>query len=150
RVNTVARTDPPIGSRAVHGTQIVLYLSKGPAPRVVPEVAGQSREDAKAALESRRLVVRLRVANDENAPPGQAIRTDPKAGSTVPRGARVILFISNGPAPRTIPDLAGRSRDDAAAALQALQLDVIEATPEFSNTVPADAVIRTEPAAGHR
>ena len=149
-VSTIARTDPPSGSRAVHGSRIVLYLSKGPAPRLIPETVDRPREEARDDLASRGLVVTLRVTYDETVAAGNAIRTEPGSGTTVERGSRVTLFISKGPAPRTIPALAGRSRGAAVAALQRLKLDVVQAPLEFNDTVPAGAVIRTEPVAGTR
>jgi serine/threonine-protein kinase len=149
-VNTVARTDPPIGSRAVHGSRILLYLSKGPAPRVIPEVANRTRDDAKADLDSRGLVVTLKVAYDEGIAPGNAIRTEPSSGTTVDRGAGVTLFVSNGPRPRTIPALAGKSRSDAVSALKGLKLRTVEDGDEFSDDIPEGAVVRSVPPAGTR
>jgi beta-lactam-binding protein with PASTA domain len=148
--DTAARTDPPIGSRATHGTRIVLFMSKGPAPRVVPQVNGVPRDKARADLESRGLVVTPSLAYDENVPNGSAVRTDPPAGTSVSRGARVTLVVSGGPAPRMVPDLTGRPRADAVATLSGLKLRITEAEDEFSDDVPAGAVIRTDPAAGKR
>ncbi len=50
-----------------------------------------------------------------------------------------------------VPDVAMRTVDDATAILEALGLAVaIERGTEFSSTVPAGAVVRTEPAAGSK
>jgi serine/threonine-protein kinase len=147
---SAARTDPPSGRRATHGTRITLFLSKGPAPRILPDVRGQDRDGVVNDLRSRGLVVLPRPAYDEDVPSGQAIRTDPRAGASVDRGSRVSVFVSSGPAPRTVPPLAGRSRDDAEQALTALRLNPTAGAREYSDTVPAGQVIRTEPAAGAR
>jgi serine/threonine-protein kinase len=147
-VNTVARTDPPIGRRAVRGGRVVLYLSKGPAPRQVPDVANRSRDDAWRSLRDRDLQVSTQLASDENVAPGNAIRTEPGAGTTVDRGAHVTLFVSTGPAKRTVPTLVGKSRGEAIETLNGLRLKFSQGPVEFSENVPAGAVIRSVPPAG--
>ena len=55
---------------------------------------------------------------------------------------------ADGPEPRIVPgNLAGGSFDDAAAALSAIQL-VPTQVDEFSDTIAAGVVIRTEPGEG--
>src|SRR5262249_34984363 len=79
---------------------------------------------------------------------GNAIRTDPPAGATVDRGTTVTLYVSTGPAPRTIPAVAGESRADTLAALRDLKLRATEGPAEFSDDIPAGAAVRTNPPAG--
>jgi serine/threonine-protein kinase len=59
----------------------------------------------------------------------------------------VNVTVSGGPAPRTIENYAGRTLEEVQAAFALLRLDAAP-VEEFSNTVPAGRVIRTEPAAG--
>jgi serine/threonine-protein kinase len=47
-----------------------------------------------------------------------------------------------------VPDLANMTLDQATAALAELRLNVQQATPVFSDTVPAGAVLEQNPAAG--
>jgi eukaryotic-like serine/threonine-protein kinase len=148
---SAARTDPPGGRRATHGTRITLFLSKGPAPRILPVVRGGDKGTVVADLRSRGLVVVARAGYDEDVGSGQVIGTDPAAGTSVGKGAQVVVFVSIGPAPRTVPALGGRSPDDALAALQNLQLNAeTGARAEFSDDVAAGKVVRTEPAAGQK
>jgi len=55
--------------------------------------------------------------------------------------------VSQGPAPRPIPDLAGKRPDQATAALQALGL-LVASSEDYSDEIPSGAVIGTNPAPG--
>jgi serine/threonine-protein kinase len=145
---TVAQTDPPGGHRIRRGGTLTILLSKGPAPRTIPTVANLSRDDALAALSSSGLSVKLAQAHDESVAAGNAVRTDPAAGSTLSRGGSVTLYISTGPAPRTIPNLAGRSADDATTTLSGLRLRVAGRSVQPSDTIGAGLVVGTDPPAG--
>ena len=57
------------------------------------------------------------------------------------------MAVSGGPRPRTVPNLAGKTYDQAAASLQQLGLTAVRAEA-FSDTVPKDQVISTTPARG--
>ena len=145
---TVAQTAPGAGHRIIRGWTLTIFLSKGPAPRTVPAVANLTRDDAVAQLRAQGLVVRLAQARDENIAIGNAIRTDPAAGSTLPRGGSVTLYLSTGPPPRTIPDLAGQSIQEATTALALLRLRVAGHSEQFSDSIGAGLVVGTDPAAG--
>ena len=56
-------------------------------------------------------------------------------------------MISDGPKPVEVPNVVGKTYDDAARALTAKRFKVTR-TDEFSDTVPAGQVIRHEPVAG--
>ena len=86
--------------------------------------------------------------HDEAIPPNSLIATDPAAGAMIPPGSTVKLIVSDGPAPRTVPSIpSGLTYDQAAAAIAAVQLKPVQAG-DFSDTVAAGGVIRTDPPAG--
>ena len=147
----VVRTDPAAGTTLEHGTTIVIFVSTGPAPRALPELAGLTVADAKAALEELGLVIIVSdTAFDEVVVPDVIISwTVPAAptltaGATVTKGTTVQVIPSAGPAPRVVPDLTNLTVADATTALQALGLVYAQVPDEFSNTVPVGAVIRQD------
>ncbi|MGH2955395.1 MAG: Stk1 family PASTA domain-containing Ser/Thr kinase [Solirubrobacterales bacterium] len=81
------------------------------------------------------------------APAGIVLEQDPVAGTEIDEGSTVTLTVSSGPRTVEVPDLSGQTEPQATEALEELGLQV---TPgfAFSDTVPADRVIGTEPAAG--
>jgi serine/threonine-protein kinase len=79
-----------------------------------------------------------------------SVPADPSlgAGGDVLPDTEVALVVSVGPAPRTIPPLAGLTVADASAQHQALQLVPSVAEAVFSDTVPIDSVVSVAPDAG--
>ena len=65
-----------------------------------------------------------------------------------PKGETVGLIVSKGPEPRTIPDdLAGKSKADAIAALEALKLTP-KTKGQYDENIEKDVVIGSAPGAG--
>jgi serine/threonine protein kinase len=83
----------------------------------VPELSGQTWEDAEALLTERSLEpTKLQEGSDE-IELGHVVRTEPEAGTTVAEDAEVRVYVSSGGAVRTIPSVEG---DDIATATQTL------------------------------
>jgi serine/threonine-protein kinase len=151
----VIRTDPVSGTSLAEGSSLSLVVSTGPAPRVLPELAGLTVEAATAELDGLGLVLELgEQPFDEVVPAGDIIGwTVPDqpalvAGDTVLPGTSVVVSVSAGPAPRVVPDLSTLTVDQASAQLAALGLSVTVLPEEFSDTVPAGVIARQDPAAG--
>lgn len=150
----VLSQSPPEGDLLREGETVGLVVSLGPEPVPVPEVVGLMLDEARRALEAAELAVgEVERVFDEEAPEGEVLLAaaggNPivPAETEVPRGSGVDLIVSEGPRPRTIPDVAGRSFDDAQAALDDVDL-VANQTEAFSDDVAAGLVIGTSPAVG--
>ncbi|WP_434991873.1 Stk1 family PASTA domain-containing Ser/Thr kinase [Arthrobacter sp. Ld5] len=122
----------------------------GPAGVVtLPDVANVPLGEARAALEDQGLVsVSTEEAFDEDVLAGLVIGTDPAANTEVRRFERVDLLVSRGPELFAVPDVGGRSQDEAAAELDAAGLSVGALQEEYSESVPAGAVLRQDPEQG--
>lgn len=152
----VIRTDPASGTQVKKGADVAVYVSTGPAPRVLPEVTGLTVQQATSKLEGMGLVVKLgKPTFSEHVPAGQVISwTVPAspavvAGGTVTKGTEVLLVVSGGPAPRTVPSLVGLTVEQATAKLKTEQLAIaLSPKPEFSATIPKGHIVRTSPRAG--
>jgi len=114
---------------------------------VVPAVAGRTVEEVTKELTSLGLVVVPNQVDSETVPVGTALSVDPAAGSKVARGATVNLGVSAGPPARPVPDVAGKTSDEATAALQAVGLKATT-VEVFDDKVPAGKVVSTSPASG--
>ncbi len=147
----VVRTDPVAATTLEHGKTITIFVSTGPAPRALPELAGLTVPEATAALDELGLVIiQSDPVFDEVVLSGVIISWSVPAaptltaGATVTKGTTVQVVASAGPAPRVVPDLTNIAAADAAAALQALDLVYAQVADEFSNTVPVGSVIRQD------
>lgn len=114
-----------------------------------PGVLGLDEAAAAAELEDAGLDAETgEPAYSENVAAGLVIATDPGPGGTVLDGGTVTLVLSLGPERYDVPDLAGRTEDEAQDALAATNLVFGESKGRWSETVPEGQVIRTSPKAG--
>ena len=138
---------PVGGSFAGDSSNVQLFVSRGPPPVQITDVTALSPGDAKARLEADGFVVTTQMPNNETVPYNHVIGTDPPIGQSAPRDSAITLLVSNGPAPVAIPDVSNMSYDAAAQALTAKGFAVTRGD-DFSDTVPVDTVIGTNPASG--
>ncbi|MGO2746025.1 Stk1 family PASTA domain-containing Ser/Thr kinase [Microbacterium sp.] len=101
------------------------WFGSGPGSLVaVPSVAGLNYDDAAATLTSEGFVPVPAEESSVEIEPGLAIHTDPEEGERLDGGTEVSVFISTGPAPRTIDALNGMTADEARTYLADLGLTV--------------------------
>ncbi|MGA0893555.1 MAG: PASTA domain-containing protein [Ilumatobacteraceae bacterium] len=153
-VGAAVKTDPAVGEQAAEGSTILLYVSIGPKPQVLPEVTGLEEAEAIAQLEALGLEAEVGdPAFSEVVAAGRVVSwTVPgspalKAGDSVLKGTRVVITVSAGKAPRAVPDLTGLTEAAARARLVALGLVLEVGEPVFSNDIPAGSVVVQDPAA---
>lgn len=113
----------------------------------IPSVSGQTYDSADSTLQQMGVVTARRDQFDPTVPEGQVIKTDPESGSVVTKGFLVTVYVSLGRETVSMPDVTGKTMEEAAEALQAAGLVVGTTTKENSASVPANAVISTNPAA---
>jgi eukaryotic-like serine/threonine-protein kinase len=144
----VVTTDPEPGGRVRRDGTIELTLSKGPERYAVPDVTEMSVDEARAALEDTNLAVgNIEERYHDEEPAGVVLEQGTADGTEVRRGTPIDLVVSKGREPLTVPELVGQDADSAAEALDDMGLKV-KVEDEPSDSVEANHVIRTEPAAG--
>jgi serine/threonine-protein kinase len=112
-----------------------------------PGVINLSAAAAKAKVEQAGLTFRAgKEAYSETVAKGSVISTDPSAGSRIRKNGTVTAVISLGPERHAVPDVRGKSLDDAQAALTAASLSFGRAVEKYNEKVPAGQVITTDPA----
>ncbi len=120
--------------------------SRGPeiVQVTVPNVIGADQDVATADLTKLGLEVDVRPTPSD-APPGEVIDQDPRAGTTVAEGDQVELTVSAGPEEVSVPNVIGMSRSEATSALEGVGLKVGTVTEEDSAEQPRNRVISTDP-----
>ncbi|WP_305093235.1 Stk1 family PASTA domain-containing Ser/Thr kinase [Prescottella sp. R16] len=93
-----------------------------PAKVTVPNVAGRSQAEAVAMLRDAKLDSTIQSRPDAVVAVGNAIGTNPSAGTSVDENSKVTLQVSSGPEQVQVPKLTGMSQDDAVQALAAVGL----------------------------
>lgn len=140
------------GQSPAPGTEIYprqsasVKVSKGPKPRQVNSYIGQPIDAARGPMEQAGFKIVTEDRYDESIPKGQILEQTPAEGEAA-KGSEVRFVLSGGPRPRTIPDVKGRSREEASASITDEQLRVTF-REDFSDSVPAGRVAGTTPGAG--
>jgi eukaryotic-like serine/threonine-protein kinase len=144
----VISTTPPGGTELSPNEPVLVYVSAGTEPVLVPNVIGIPQAEAEAAIQDAGLTVgTVTTRPDNDAPAGEVIEQAPLSGVEQPPGTAIDLVVSDGPEEFELPDLAGL--DDNAAFQQLGDLGLRPAQSlEASDSVPEGIVIRTEPEAG--
>ncbi len=83
----VIGTSPAGGTLVPRDSEVVVIVSLGPEPVIIPDVAGDTVAEAQAALEAAGLV----VDGVEGPPNGILTGTDPAAGVQVDSGSSIVL-----------------------------------------------------------
>ena len=84
----VIGTSPASGAQAPYGSAVTVNVSTGPPTTTVPDVKGDSVQQATTALQN----AGLSVSGVSGNPSNNVVGTQPSIGSTVPTGSSVQLF----------------------------------------------------------
>ncbi|MFG3224920.1 Stk1 family PASTA domain-containing Ser/Thr kinase [Kitasatospora sp. NPDC048194] len=114
----------------------------------VPGVLGKDRGEAQRILDHEGMHGRFVEAFSESVPAGLVISTDPGVGARTRKSDAVTVTVSKGPKRIAVPDVTGKSADDAAAALATAGLTRGTVTETYDDGVPAGSVVSSSPAAG--
>lgn len=138
----IIRSQPKAGTELRPDAGVALVVSKG-RPVHMPDVTGQSQEEATASLEDAGLDVKIaaeRVNSPEEA--GSVAEQSAKEGTRLARGDTVTLTVSKGPQMLTVPDVTGKSIDDARTELTeaGFEVKVDRSFPFLDDTVEKQSV----------
>jgi eukaryotic-like serine/threonine-protein kinase len=113
----------------------------------IPQVVGMEQAAAEKELIAADLVTAITVAHDDDVAAGHVAAVDPGADERLLRGSTVTLTVSSGRP--TVPVVAaGTAVDAAEKAVRDAGFTPGAAGAEYSATVPAGTVVRTDPAPG--
>ncbi|TLY72107.1 MAG: PASTA domain-containing protein, partial [Gammaproteobacteria bacterium] len=113
----------------------------------VPKVVGLPVDQALAFLNQNKLKGVTATAFSDTVPVNQVISQSPTDGQKVKPNSSVFVTVSNGAQTGPVPDVSGKSLDDAKAAITAAGFKVGSVSQEFSGTTPQGQVTRTDPPA---
>jgi eukaryotic-like serine/threonine-protein kinase len=159
RVDTVQKTaeqppgqvigqDPTGGTKAKKGSTVTLTVSAGPQQVSVPQVVGLTVSSARGRLQKAGLDASEREENSDTVAQGRVISVSPPEGQKVDKGSSVTLVVSSGKPQVEVPDVVGKSFDEAQSTLQAAGFKVTRADKE-SDKSPG-TVLSQNPKSGGR
>ncbi|MBR5430694.1 MAG: protein kinase, partial [Firmicutes bacterium] len=123
----VIRQEPKRGEYLPRESLVTVWVSTGPEMQPVPDVVGKNVEAAKIELENVGFTgVSLVEREMSTALWDTVVRQVPEAGEEMPSGQPVQLILSGGCV--ELPDLKGKTLEEARAELTQKQLDLVEIT----------------------
>jgi beta-lactam-binding protein with PASTA domain len=148
-VGDAIKTVPAADEEISLGSEVALYVSAGPPLTLVPEVKGLAEADANAAIAAAGLVVgATEQKTNATVPAGQAVKTEPAAGSEVQTGSAVTLTVSKGPKQVSVPAIVGLAEADAQATLAAAEVTPGARSEVNDPAVPNGVVLSQDPQPG--
>lgn len=125
---------------------VTVTISSGLPFETIEPVTGMLLAPAQVALRAQGFEVGEVTRRNDLAPAGTVIAQSPNEGRHR-RGTAIALVVSDGPAPIGVPDVAGSTVAQAKKILKDAGFE-FAIDDEYSNSVPAGEIIRTEPGAG--
>jgi len=143
----VISQDPAGGQKVSRDTTVKLVISSGPKTQDVPQVIGDSVEDATAELTGEPYNYEVQAeAVPSREPEGTVVGSDPAPGSPLEPGNTIVLSVASGQ--NTVPDVSGLSQGEAEASLEKQGFSVSVETEDTQDPALVDKVIRSDPQSG--
>ena len=143
--NTVISSDPTAETPALQGTAVNLVVAAPVESVQVPgEVVGQNEVEARALLEAPpyEFTVTTTLQSSSQFNVGTVLAIEPSAGTLVDPGASVVIVVSSGPAPVTVPPVIGQTEGravntltDAGLRSRTVFQDVVPGSPDDGRVI---------------
>jgi serine/threonine-protein kinase len=139
----VIRQDPDAGTPADEGSTVTFIVSNGPKVVTVPNVVGKSESSAKSTLKEAGFKVSTSSQYDEKVAKGIVISQNPNKGFEGTEGSTVSIVVSKGPERSTVPDVVGRSEEEAIKLIKDAKLEpkityfLVTGTTKVTKQTPA-------------
>jgi eukaryotic-like serine/threonine-protein kinase len=136
---------------AVAGVIGYLLFRGGAQQVIVPNVVGETREQAQTLITGRGLTVGeiTEQETDDEEAVGTVLEQDPSPETRVEEGSAIDLVVGVAPEQVAVPDgLVGLTEEEARQAIEAAGLEVGDVSQEESEDAEPGEVLETDPAAG--
>ncbi|MFC5645405.1 Stk1 family PASTA domain-containing Ser/Thr kinase [Kitasatospora cinereorecta] len=144
--DTVCTQEPVAGSSISPTTVIKVHLSSGPAETPVPDVTGQTKDAATAALQKLGFQVTTTYQNDDKIDQDKVISQTPTGKAAA--GGTIALVVSSGQQKVALVSTVGQQQDAATQALSDLGMNVQVKTQAVSDPTKIGQVIDQNPKTG--
>jgi serine/threonine-protein kinase len=126
------------------------FFGMGPgSPGTIPPVTNKTVAEAQDLLRTAGFQSTVKDVFDDNVSPGLVVASEPQAGEVIRKFQPVSLAVSKGPELFPLPDLTGKTLDDAKTALNGAEMALGPITETFDETAPAGTVLAQAPRSGN-
>ena len=148
---TILSQSPNPQTKVKKGRIVKVVVSKGEKIVQVPNLKGVSLRQAELMLGEEGLKVgEINWIPSDSFPENVVVNSSPSFGLSVPLGMSVNLKVSLGVSPDTVmmPNLAGKSLEEAKNILKELSLEIGETRYEVKNELPPGTILEQFPEEG--
>jgi serine/threonine-protein kinase len=151
RAGQILSQKPEAGLMAKRGSSIMLEISKGVVPRMVPDIVGLSLKEAEKMLAREDLIVQIvGRGSSDNLPPDYIISQEPHSGKKASEYSTVRVVISGGEGNQYAPNLLGKTLQEARKILARMSLSLrtageYEESFQIISQTPSAGQVLTEP-----
>jgi eukaryotic-like serine/threonine-protein kinase len=145
RKGRVIDSSPAAGTSLERGSTVTLRVSRGAEQVAVPDVVGETEENARSALEGAGLRAGEVTEEESDEEPGTVIEQSPAAGGKLARGSAVDLVVAKAV---EVPDVVDQTEDEATAALEDAGFEVRVRDQTVTDEADVDTVLEQDPPAG--
>jgi eukaryotic-like serine/threonine-protein kinase len=142
---TVISTTPAVGTLVERGTTVTLTVSKGKEQAAIPDVNGETEDNARSAIEAAGLRVGKVTQEESDQDPGTVIAQSPVAGKNVAKGSSVNLTVAKAV---KVPDVVDETEEDATGILEDAGFEVRVRERTVTNDDDDGIVLEQRPADG--
>ncbi len=144
----VTGTSPAAGAQPPVATPVTIFVSSGPPAVQVPDVTGEDVGQAKSTLEGRNFLVTTTPSVTSTATPGTVLSQSPVGEKFAASGSTVNLVVAKAPPTVAVPNVVGKTRGAAEAALGAAGFPATPQPQTVTNQSQKNVVLSQTPTAG--
>lgn len=130
------------------GTVINIKVSSGTGQIDIPNVVGDPDTTAIKKIEDLGLVCKKEYQYSDNVAKDVVISQSPETGNKAVKGDTITIFISQGREAATVPNVVGKTEEEAKSAITAAKLLVGVIKSEYSDSVAKGVVINQSVSGG--
>ncbi len=147
-VKKIAITTALLVLSLIAGVLFAMYKYMNVPEIEVPDVVNLPVEEAQQVLEEKGLKAIITEEYSDEVEEGIVISQSEEPGKKVKRGREITLVVSKGPEMLEVPDVRGKSQDEAEMELRNAGFDNIVVETAFHDEVPQGNVIDQNPRSG--
>ncbi len=148
----VLRQTPEGNLNVKYNATVTFIVNQGSELIPIPDLRGQTEENARQMLTDRNLVPEVVEVNDDEVQEGYVVRSEPEYGSQVEENSTVRIYVSKGPNEEgaTVPAIIADDLETAKAKIIEAGLQVGTTTPRDDSGLAQNQVIECSPAPGSK
>jgi len=147
----VVSESPTDGTKVAPNSTVLLTVSSGASSGPVPDVTGQSLNDAENAIKAAGFAVgNVQQEFSPTVPQGNVTRTDPAKGQAAQKNQSITIYQSGGKQPSTLTDVTGFDQAQAQRTIQQEGFNPVPVAGACDTSKPVNSVLQQTPPGGQQ